>query len=61
MLCKQIKVNRSFGETYRLNLHADFLLGLLLNLQDGGDMFLQNVGRLSSDYTVLYTKTQNSS
>jgi hypothetical protein len=25
-------------------LHADFLLGLVLNTDDRGDMFLQNVG-----------------
>jgi hypothetical protein len=24
--------------------HADFLLGLILDPEDGGDMFLQNVG-----------------
>jgi hypothetical protein len=34
-------------------LHAGFLLGLLFNPEDGGNMFLQNAGSLSVDYTVL--------
>jgi hypothetical protein len=32
--------------------HAGFLLGLF-DPEDGGDMFLQNVGSLSADNTVL--------
>jgi hypothetical protein len=31
-----------FAECYLL--HADFLLGLFLDPEDGGDMFLRNVG-----------------
>jgi hypothetical protein len=31
---------------------ADFLLSLLLNSEDGGDMFLRNV-ELSPNYTAL--------
>jgi hypothetical protein len=34
--------------------HAGFLLILSFDREDRGDMFLQNVGRLSMDYTVLY-------
>jgi hypothetical protein len=41
--------------------HAAFLLGLFLHPEDGGDMFLQNVGWLSTDYTALYSKRQYSS
>jgi hypothetical protein len=35
-------------------LHVGFLLGLLFFPEDGGDMFLLNVGRLLTDYTALY-------
>jgi hypothetical protein len=38
--------------------HADFLLGLLFNLEDGGDMFLGNVGLLSTEYKTLYPRRQ---
>jgi hypothetical protein len=37
-------------------LHAGFLLGLLFYPEDGGDMFLRNVGRLSANYTALYPR-----
>jgi hypothetical protein len=33
-------------------LHTGFLLALLFDTEDGGDMFLRNVGRLSTDYTT---------
>jgi hypothetical protein len=42
-------------------LHASFLLGLLFDLQDGADMFLQNTGWLSVNYMALYPRKQNSS
>jgi hypothetical protein len=35
-------------------LHAGFLLRLLFNPVDGGDIFSQNVVRLSQDYMPLY-------
>jgi hypothetical protein len=34
--------------------HAGFLLGLFFDTEDGGDMFLRNVGWLPADYMVLY-------
>jgi hypothetical protein len=34
----------------------DFLLGLFFGPEDGGDMFLLNVCRLSTDYTALYER-----
>jgi hypothetical protein len=34
-------------------LHIIFLLGVFLDPEDGGDMFLRNVGGLSTDYTAL--------
>jgi hypothetical protein len=37
------------------------LLVLLFDPEDGGNMFLQNVGLLSPDYTALYPRSQNSS
>jgi hypothetical protein len=36
--------------------HACYLLSLLVGLEDGGNMFFRNVGRLSPDYTTLYPK-----
>jgi hypothetical protein len=39
-------------------LHADFLLGLFFCPEDGGDMFLRNVGGFfSRGYTALYPRT----
>jgi hypothetical protein len=35
-------------------MKAGFLLGLFLDPEDGGHMFLRNVGCLSTDYTALY-------
>jgi hypothetical protein len=35
---------------------ASFLLGLFFKPEDGGDMFLQNVGWHSMDYTALYPR-----
>jgi hypothetical protein len=37
-------------------LHAGILLGLFFNPEDGSDMFLRNVGWLSTDYTSLYPR-----
>jgi hypothetical protein len=34
-------------------LHADFLLRLFFDPEDGGEIFLRNVGCLSTDYTAL--------
>jgi hypothetical protein len=42
-------------------LHVGFLLGLLFDPENGGVMFLQNVGLLSLDYTALYPRRHNSS
>jgi hypothetical protein len=41
--------------------HAGFFLGLFFDPEDGGDMFLRNVGLLSTDYTALYPRGQKSS
>jgi hypothetical protein len=32
------------------------LLGLFFNPEDGGDVFLQNIGWLSADCTALYRR-----
>jgi hypothetical protein len=37
------------------------LLGLFFDSEDGGEMFLQNVGWLSKDCTALYPRKQNPS
>jgi hypothetical protein len=36
---------------------ASCLLDLLLNSENGDDIFLRNVSRLSADYTALYPRT----
>jgi hypothetical protein len=41
--------------------HARFLLDSFLHPEDGGDMFLRNVGCLSADYTAFYPRRKNSS
>jgi hypothetical protein len=41
-------------------LHVDFLIGLSLNPDDGGDMFIRNVGWLAMDDVALYPGTKNS-
>jgi hypothetical protein len=39
-------------------LHAGFLLGLYFDPENGGNMFLRNVGCLSTDCTALYPRRQ---
>jgi hypothetical protein len=59
-----LKFNWHFGATCSFHLqgfaccllHASFLLGLLFNHEDGGDMFLRNIGWLSTDYAALYPR-----
>jgi hypothetical protein len=36
--------------------HTGFLLDLLFDREDGGDMFLRNVGLIPTDYTALYPR-----
>jgi hypothetical protein len=64
-LCSMLKVSLRFGGTYRLHqvaqrsackIHAVFLRDLFIDHEDGGDMFLRNVCRLSTDYTALYPR-----
>jgi hypothetical protein len=42
-------------------LQARFVLGIFFDPEDGGDMFLRNVGWLSADYMALYHRRYNSS
>jgi hypothetical protein len=69
-LCSPLKINRRFGLTCRLHFedrrsraffifHADFLLGILFDPEDGGDIFLRNFGRFLMDYTALYPRRLN--
>jgi hypothetical protein len=41
--------------------HAGFFLGLFFDPEDGGDIFLRNVGWLSTGYTALYPRIWYSS
>jgi hypothetical protein len=37
-------------------LHAGFLLGIVFDPEDGGNIFPRNVGSFSTDYTALYPR-----
>jgi hypothetical protein len=37
-------------------LYAGFLLSLFFITEDGGDMLLQNIGRIPVDYSALYAR-----
>jgi hypothetical protein len=58
--CTPVKYSRSFGVIYHRAssvcclIQAGFLLGLLFDPEDGSDMFLRNVDRISPDYMTLY-------
>jgi hypothetical protein len=41
--------------------YAGILLRLFFDPEDGGDIFLRNIGWLSADYTTLYPRRQYSS
>jgi hypothetical protein len=56
MCCIHLQGQRISSEENRWQTGSGFLLGLVINPEDGGDMFLRNVGSLSKDYTVLYPR-----
>jgi hypothetical protein len=43
-----------------LLFYASFLLPILFDPEEGGDMFLRNVGWLATDYLALYPRRHNS-
>jgi hypothetical protein len=59
------KLSRKLASSrHKMELDACFmldLLGFLSNPEDGGDIVLQNVNRLSADYMVLWSKSYNTS
>jgi hypothetical protein len=71
--CSPVQVNRRFGRNMSHSpsesnnkpstifdlFHASLLLGLFFDPEDGDDIFLRNVGWLSTDYTALYHRRQN--
>jgi hypothetical protein len=63
--CSPFSCNRRFGGTFRLHLQglrADwFLLKYFSDSEDGGDMFLRNVGCNSTDYMASYPRRWYSS
>jgi hypothetical protein len=66
--CSPFKVNRRFGgnisppssgRSKACHLPHDGFLLRLFDPEDGGTMFLRNIGWLSTDYTALYHRRQN--
>jgi hypothetical protein len=55
-----LKVNRRFGGTYRLHLQDRRISRASDEHSTTGDMFLWNVGWISTDYIVLYPGRQYS-
>jgi hypothetical protein len=53
-LCSPLKFNQEPASSC-------FLLGLFFDPENGWDMFLRNVGWLSTDYTASYPRRYNSS
>jgi hypothetical protein len=64
--CNPLKVNRGFGGTYRLHLQGRIIYRPRYQREsrrlaefyseDGGDMFLRNVGWFSTGFTALYPR-----
>jgi hypothetical protein len=42
-------------------LPVGFVLGFFFDLEDGGNMYLQNVGLPSAEYATFYHQSQDSS
>jgi hypothetical protein len=70
--CSPLKVNRRLGGSNNkpskkpawkqvASLHTGFLLGLVFHPEDGGDMFLRNVGWFLTGNTALYPRRYYSS
>jgi hypothetical protein len=62
MPCSLVHVRRLFGGSYYFLLHccSCWLLGLLLDHDDEGNMFLRNVGEFLPDYTASHPGRQYS-
>jgi hypothetical protein len=55
--CGPLKVNRRFGGALIATcLVLVFAWLIFLDPEDGGDVFLRNVGWISADYAVLYPR-----
>jgi hypothetical protein len=50
------KIGVNMSNIFCLFVLPAFLLGLLINPEDGGDMFLRKVGHLSTDCKALYPR-----
>jgi hypothetical protein len=59
-LCRPSRVNRCFC-SFATCFQAGFFLSLFFDPEDGGDMYLRNVGWLYTDYTMLYHRRWYSS
>jgi hypothetical protein len=52
------RITRRYIPLFAIWFRSGFLLDLFFDPEDGGDMFLRNVGWLSTDYMALYTRRQ---
>jgi hypothetical protein len=52
MQLAHVNVIMNVGFEVSVAIHQRFLLGLLFDLEDGGDMFLRNVGNHLPYYTM---------
>jgi hypothetical protein len=66
--CSPLKINRRFekhiASTFRVEEFCFYfrtLLGLFIDPEDGGDIFLRNIYWVSADYTALYSRSYFSS
>jgi hypothetical protein len=55
----RIRLTAQATSMFATCFHADFLLGLFFDPEDGGDMFLRNLCWLSTVYTALYPRWYN--
>jgi hypothetical protein len=57
---RRISLTRNQHDASRTALRAGLLLGLFFDPEDEGNIFLRNVGLLSTDYTISYSRRWNS-
>jgi hypothetical protein len=63
--CSPLEVNWRFGEIFKagpllaIYFYSSLFIGLIIDLEDGSEMFLREVGGYSTEYTILCPKRYN--